>query len=520
MTNALALDTKDLELKGEDSAEQYVTFHVAKEVFGFPMASVMEIIRLPASVEVPLTPSALVGLANLRGSVLPILDLRRVLKLEEVEYNDATRVVVSDAGSPVGLVVDRVSRVMNVEPDRIDNSGQAQSSLNTDILDGVIKGKDGEPLTQLLNVKSLISQEFSSVLNTGAKDGHDFSLTNQESKLSEEEDDADQLVSFTVEDQEYAFHLMDVEEIVRIPETVSRVPRADNHVLGLIDLRDRLLPLVSLRRLYAMTEAPIEDDNRIVIVNLQRSDGRKDSVGLVVDDVREVLRVARELQDPMPALLSGGDESSGIDSIYRLEKGKRLVSVLRAEALFNHPVIQAAMEARDTEEEKNVIDDEDLKTVENKSDDDTAQLVVFHLGEQEYGVGIDDVREITRVPEKLDRVPKTAEFIEGMVNLRGTVLPVLDLRTRFNMQRMERNERQRIIVLNLNNKHTGFIVDFVSEVLRLPLNQIETAPNLSENQARIMGRVVNLKEDNRMIQVLSVHELLEDREMNALSDGE
>ncbi len=520
MASALANITNNVEIDEEEINNQYVTFKVGDEVFGFPMASVLEIIRLPNTVQVPLTPSALVGLANLRGSVLPILDLRRVLQLDEVNYNDATRVVVSDAGSPVGLVVDRVARVMNVEPDQIDHSGQGQSGLNAEMLEGVIKGSDDEPLIQLLNVEALISQEFSTVLATAKSDNPESAANAQQMQLSEqeEEDDTDQLVSFTIDDQEYAFNLMEVEEIVRIPESISKVPRTDHHVLGLIDLRGRLLPLVSLRRLFALTEASIDEDNRILVVNLPRPDGSKDSVGLVVDDVKEVLRVSKELQDAIPTLLSQGEDSSDINSICRLDHGKRLVSVLRADSLFTHPVIQAAMEAREVEEENNVSKDENLQESDTDSDDDTAQLVVFHLGEQEYGVSIDDVQEITRVPEKLDKVPKTAEFIEGMVNLRGTVLPVLDMRTRFGMQKMARSERQRIIVLSLDGKHTGFVVDFVAEVLRLPQEQIETAPNLSEDQSRIMGQVINLKEAKRMIQVLTVRELLSEQEIMAISE--
>jgi len=525
MANALALDTNDADnvaTDGEEISNQYVTFQVVDEVFGFPMASVLEIIRLPNTVQVPLTPSALVGLANLRGSVLPILDLRRVLQLDETVYNDATRVIVSDVGSPVGLVVDKVAQVMNVEPDQIDYSGQAQSTLNADMLGGVIKGSDGAPLTQLLNVEVLISQEFSTVLAATASDNLESAANAQQMQLlaQEAEDVTDQLVSFTVEDQEYAFNLMEVEEIVRIPETISKVPRTDNHVLGLIDLRGRLLPLVSLRRLFALTEKPIDGDNRILVVNLRRANGRKDSVGLVVDDVKEVLRVTKEVQDIVPNLLTRGEDGSDIDSICRLDNGKRLVSVLRANSLLTHPAIQAAMEAREVEEENKVIEDENLQESDTDNDDDTAQLVVFHLGEQEYGVSIDDVQEITRLPEKLDKVPKTAEFIEGMVNLRGTVLPVLDMRTRFGMQKMTHNERQRIIVLSLDGKHTGFVVDFVAEVLRLPRKQIETAPNLSKDQARIMGRVVNLKEAKRMIQVLAVRELLSEQEMQVISEEE
>jgi len=523
MAYAVVKNTDNFEVTSEENSNQYVTFQVADEVFGFPMLSVLEIVRLPNTIRVPLTPSALVGLSNLRGCVLPILDLRQVLQLDKTDYNDTTRVVVSNAGSPVGLVVDKVAKVINVEPDQIDYSGQMQSSIDADMLGGVIKSRDGEPLTQILNVEALISHDFSSVLAATSIDVPK-SDTNAQQMLAPtqiDDDDIDQLVSFVIEGQEYAFNLMEVEEIVRIPERISKVPHANNHILGLIDLRERLLPLVSMRRLFALSDAQIDEDNRILVVNLPRADGGCNSVGLVVDDVTEVLQVTKESQDIVPTLLSQSDGGSAIDSICQLDNGNRLVSILRVDSLFTHPVIQAAMEVSKAEEENNVIEDKNLQDGEDSDDDDdnTAQLVVFYLGGQEYGVSIDDVQEITRVPEKLDKVPKTAEFIEGMVNLRGTVLPVLDMRSRFDMERMARNERQRIIVLSLDGKHTGFMVDSVAEVLRLPREQIEAAPNLSENQARIMGQVINLKESERMIQVLAVRELLNEQEMLAISEG-
>jgi len=520
MSNAVAEEPADLSAEAEeDNTNQFVTFHVAKEVFGFPMESVLEIIRLPTTVSVPLTANALLGLANLRGSVLPILDLRRLLKLDSVEYGEATRVIVTDAGTPVGLVVDKVARVMNVEPNLIDTTSQEKSTIEADMLDGVIKGGEGEALIQLLNVKQLISENFSTVLSSAEQKSDMNSNTGQsnESEL-DEDDDTDQLVSFSVENQEYAFNLMEVEEIVRVPESIAKVPRTDEHVLGLIDLRGRLLPLVSLRRMFELKEAPISEDNRILVVNLLRKDGHKDSVGLVVDDVKEVLHVTHDVQDQMPALFSQGDNSRDIDRVCRLENGKRLVSVMQANALFAYPAIQEAIEASDNEQEDNDMAAEQLNQAADTDDDDTAQLVVFQLGEQEYGVNIDDVQEITRVQEKLDKVPKTADFIEGMVNLRGTVLPVLDMRRRFDMDKMERNDRQRIIVLSLEGVRTGFIVDFVAEVLRLPHHLIENSPNLSDDQSRIMGQVVNLKEQKRMIQVLTSRELLSEQEISTISE--
>ncbi len=516
MVNSLAIENNDIPGYEDDVNSQYVTFYVADEVFGFPMASVLEIIRLPETIHVPLTPGALVGLANLRGSVLPVIDLRHLLQLDKGDYNDATRIIVTDVGTPVGLVVDRVARVMEVEHERIDNGEQVHSSINTAYLSGVIKSDSGEPLIQLLNFESLISQEFSAVLASSAEDYSKQGEETQHMQVEDEDDDTDQMVSFMVDGQEYAFDLMEVEEIVRIPESISRVPRGNDHVLGLIDLRGRLLPLVSMRKLFVLTETDVNENNRILVVCLKRNDGRKDSVGIVVDEVREVLRVDSNDRDTVPTLLTsqkGGDEIVGI---CRLDDGKRLVSVLCAESLFRHPAIQAAVEAQSDEEGDESMAEEKNQEMENE--DDTEQLVVFHLGEQEYGVSIDDVQEITRVPEQLDRVPKTPDFIEGMVNLRGMVLPVLDMRTRFEMEKLDRNDRQRIIVLSLDGIRTGFIVDSVAEVLRLSQERIESAPNLSDDQARIMGQIINLKEEKRMIQVVTARELLSEQEIQAISD--
>lgn len=518
MSNALAVEVGNVDVDGEGGSKQYVTFQVADEVFGFPMVSVLEIIRVPDTVQVPLTPGALVGLANLRGSVLPVLDLRRMLQLDMSDYNDASRVVVVDAGNPVGLVVDRVARVMEVAPECIEVADDVQSTADADLLAGVIKAGNDESLVQLLNIDKLIEQEFSLVAASASTDGMELGggNTRTEPECDETDEETDQLVSFTAEGQEFAFRLMEVEEIVRLPDSIAQVPAVDDHVLGLIDLRGRLLPLVSFRRMFELEDKTLNEENRILVISLRRPGGRKDSVGLVVDEVNEVLHVPRDVQESVPALLGENDDE--ILKVCCLDSGRRLVSLLGAESLFAHPAVRSALESRGKEEERNMVNDEHIQDLE--TEDDTEQLVVFRLAEQEYGVSIDDVQEITRLPEQLDKVPKTPEFIEGMINLRGMVLPVLDMRVRFGMDKMEPNDRQRIIVLGLDGTRTGFIVDSVAEVLSLPCERIEPAPNLSEDQARIMGRVANLKEKKRMIQVVTARELLNDQEKEAVrNDG-
>ena len=98
-------------------ARQYVTFFVDGEAFAVALSEVKEIIRMPGLVRLPLSPASIEGLANLRGSVLPIVSARHMFGQEDIAHDDATRVVILDRGRPVGLVVDRMANVVTVDDD-------------------------------------------------------------------------------------------------------------------------------------------------------------------------------------------------------------------------------------------------------------------------------------------------------------------------------------------------------------------------------------------------------------------
>lgn len=109
------------------------------------------------------------------------------------------------------------------------------------------------------------------------------------------------------------------------------------------------------------------------------------------------------------------------------------------------------------------------------------QLVVFTLGDEEFGVDIAQVREIVRLVQ-ITYLPKAPSFIEGVVNLRGQVLAVIDLSKRLNIASKPRSEQSRIIVVEVSDNTVGMIVDSVSEVLRLSSDRIEEIPDLLETE--------------------------------------
>ncbi len=519
-------DIADDATAGTGNANQYVTFAVAGEMFAVPVAPVQEIIRLPAVAHLPLAPSTLDGLANLRGRVLPIINLRRLFGCEERDSDDATRALVINLGQPLGFVVDRVASVVTVEPSELESADGVQAIVDADYLCGVIKrprAAGGHDMLLAIDFARLIERQFGTggigraAAHASSVEAAGAGIASSSAAVEGASDDL-RLVSFSVADHEYALAIADVQEIVQLPATVSELPHTPNHVLGVISLRDRLLPLVSLRTLFGLPPLAYSEQQRIVVTSLPG--GLR--VGLVTDSVKEVLSVPRAQADPLPGLLSADDTLQEFSSICRLDDGKRLVSIIDTDKLLHLPDIGRALDAaRDAGADASTTGTNAMTTdgdtdIDDASDEPT-QVVIFRLGAEEFGVPIMSVQEIVRVPETLTRVPRAPAFVEGVINLRGAVLPVIDQRSRLGLPLIERNDRQRIMVYLLGGKRTGFIVDSVAEVLRIPRAHIVAAPDLSRDQSRLISRVAKLDGNQRLVLLIEPDHLLQGGEVEAIA---
>jgi purine-binding chemotaxis protein CheW len=117
-----------------------------------------------------------------------------------------------------------------------------------------------------------------------------------------------------------------------------------------------------------------------------------------------------------------------------------------------------------------------MSEIKNKNEAlELLQLVSFKIGEEEFGVDILNVQEINKMVQ-ITKVPNSPDFVEGVINLRGRIIPVIDLRTRLGLAKKEHDKDSRIIVVDLERKTIGFIVDGVSEVLRIPVSITEAPP--------------------------------------------
>jgi purine-binding chemotaxis protein CheW len=146
------------------------------------------------------------------------------------------------------------------------------------------------------------------------------------------------------------------------------------------------------------------------------------------------------------------------------------------------------------------------------------QFIIFRLGDQDYGLPISAVDEIARPPERIARLPKAPAFVDGVMNLRGAAIPIIDLRRRFDIESKERSGSERILVVGVGGAKTGFMVDGVSEVMKIPESAIRPAPEVSTEQMRLIGRVANLDAVDRMILLVDPAQLLDRIEADVLAE--
>ncbi|MEE9615073.1 MAG: chemotaxis protein CheW [Thermodesulfobacteriota bacterium] len=142
------------------------------------------------------------------------------------------------------------------------------------------------------------------------------------------------------------------------------------------------------------------------------------------------------------------------------------------------------------------------------------QLVGFKVDKEFFGVPIEKVKEIVRVPD-ITAVPDTPDFLEGVINLRGRIVPVVDMRTRIGLPTMERVRTNRVLILDIDGRTVGLIVDSASEILKLPDEQIESTPELVSSVGAEYVTAVG-KLDDKLIVLVDITRLLSADEMGGL----
>lgn len=481
------------------SERQLVTFHLGNDEFGADIQHVKEIVRVPEITKVPNAPEYIEGVCNLRGQVLPVIDGRTRLNLSRKEIDENNKILVIDAnGTGIGVIVDRVSEVLNVNASEIEEPPRLVKNVDADYLHGVVKLDNGNRLIMLLDILRVVNAD-QAVLQIHEQ--HNTGVVRADAEPSDAGED-DQLVSFLLADEEYAIGIMQVKEIIRVPE-ITKVPNCEAYVEGVVSIRNYLLPIINLRTYFGMEYQEITDQTRILVVDMGDF-----TAGIMVDKVLEVLRIQTDVIQPLPRFSTQfGEQLTGV---AKLNDGKRLIMLFEPKNMLTvdqYQIISGSQEVRRQ--------DDVVKGLERQAVDEE-HLVTFKIDTEEYGIKIQDVQEINRMTE-VTKIPRAPHYIDGIVNLRGNVIPVLDLRKLFQLGEKELTDATRIIIVDHDGMKTGIVVDSVSEVLRFEKSLIEPPPEILSSgvDSDYVEGVGKLDGGRRIILILNLAKVLSFQKISA-----
>lgn len=144
-----------------------------------------------------------------------------------------------------------------------------------------------------------------------------------------------------------------------------------------------------------------------------------------------------------------------------------------------------------------------------------SQYVVFRLDREEFGIDIMTVREIMPYEEST-KIPNSPDFIEGVINYRGKVIPIINLSRRFRLELKESTGDTRIIVINIGDKEVGFVVDEASQTLRLTKDKVDPAPDIISEVDRRYIKGVGKIDEKRLLILLDLERILTDKEIEEM----
>lgn len=286
--------------------------------------------------------------------------------------------------------------------------------------------------------------------------------------MSEEANKNDYL-SFEIDNELFGVNLSSLNQIIESPE-LTKVPKASDLLDGIIYHNNKLLPIVNLQNWLNIENEGIGERNNVLVIELHTDEGVID-VGLKVDKVLEVVHFEDKEVEKVPEV--GDSQTRYIRGIARyLEKFIMLIDV---EKLFTEKELETIKQSRDAKAEDQL---EEIALADNFVN----TYLTFTLGKEKLAVDANKVVEILDVP-RITPVPGAEEHLSGIVNIRGSILPVVDTRLKFNIDITEENERiETVMVLDVwvngEEKSVGAIVDSVTDIIEIDEDKINETVSL------------------------------------------
>ncbi|WGS65855.1 chemotaxis protein CheW [Marinitoga aeolica] len=405
----------------------YIIFSLDNQEYCIPMNNIEEIIDMKKITRVPMFPEYIEGLINLRGEIIPIVNLKIRMKYK-TEYNNLSKIIILQGQKRYGIMVDSIKGILNKIEEKIDTKSQ--------YIESVLKNKNKEYL--LLDINKIIDIEKTVFMN---------SESHKQSKENVKNIKKKKIITFKINNEIYGFEIKDIFEIINYIEP-GKIPNVINYVKGIITEREETIPIIDLKELLYNTESKITEYTKIAIIDIDQI-----KIGLIVENIHRLIEVDK------------------IKEIPFIIKGKNILSGYIKTDEFSAVILNLSDVLNDDIKSLNKKSEKKIKNEKRKTKN---KYILFEVNNEKYAIEMNLVREVNRI-KNITKIPYSSPYIRGIMNLRGDVLPLIDLKIRFgNSKGIEVSQFSRIMVVNVENQLIGFLVDSVNKLVSMDYIQLKS----------------------------------------------
>ena len=478
--------------------ETFGSFLIDDMEFALPVGVVQEVVNEPEDVSpVPLSPPHMIGLFNLRGMIVPMIDLRQIFGLPQVEARGGRKItIIEDGEMHLGLVFDRTGEVIHARRSERVAFHSRENGIKDVISEGVLKLDGGRRLLQVLDPYAILNLEK---VPRVAKD-----KTTARSRIAKGK--RKHCISFEVGHSKYAFDLEYVQEVMEVPEVKHSV-LTHGHVLGTIDLRGRIVPIVDFRGFVGKQKTDSKQvaasgSNKLLIMNLLEG-----QIGLLVYSIDSIIPYYTE--DVLPISKLAMPHEAIFKGCLAVDNSD-LVMLFDHDETMKQPDLVAAAQCCQELYPEGV-----TEAAEKSAASKQRRTFITFTADTNFAMDISEVREVIDCPDDLMKPPNAPPSVAGLFNLREEIITLLDLRVLYGMASAG-TARQKVVVFQCDGQKYGILVDAVNEIIMTTADKVlpyqsaaAQAGNAAAHQdVSEMVQVAGARDQSKSLMVLDVTALV------------
>lgn len=438
----------------------YGSFFLNQSEVAINVSKIQEVVNNQEKIiPMPLAPSFLLGIFNLRGTIIPIINLKELLGLENREVSESQKIaIINHEGAKIGLVFDKTSEILRVKNSDIDT--YEFSDKEEHFMQGAIKLDEGDRIIQIINPFRLFTIENIPQILSQQKI---TDKNEREAELAKRR----KCISFSVNEMKFAIDILDISEIIKVPKLLSSAFESEL-CIGMVNLRGNTVPLVDFNFLIGGEKTSKEniEEKKVMIICLDNI-----FFGFLVDAVESIITYRVDEVMAIPLLTN-----KRVDMFKGCIPGE-IILLNQKNILLDEEVKMI------THGHKHIYNREKEEESKRKEKTHRESFISFKL-DHLFGVSIKDVKEIIEYTDDLAHSPIKSEVVRGILNLRGELVTIIDARKLYGMEHKDNNEHAKILIFDDHNEKFGLVIDSIESIVMVDQEKKMNIPSLMTSEIR------------------------------------